>query len=56
MNSTKNYFNSLNSNKYLYPFAVTSIINSFILFIILFQIIFRIQIDKCEKYNEIYDF
>ena len=55
MNSTKNLFMDFNSNKYLYPFVVTSIINLFILFIILFQIIFNIRIDKCEKYKEIYD-
>ena len=56
MNYSRNLFNNLNSNKYLYPFIVTSIINIFILFIFLFQIIFNIQIDKCEKYKEIYDF
>ena len=56
MNYSRNLFNNLNSNKYLYPFIVTSIINIFILFIFLFQIIFNIQIDKCDKYKEIYDF
>ena len=56
MNYTRNIFNDLNSNKYLYPFIVSSIINIFILFIFLFQIIFNIQIDKCDKYKEIYDF
>ena len=56
MNYTRNIFNNLNSNKFLYPFIVTSIINIFILFIFLFQIIFNIQIDKCDKYKEIYDF
>lgn len=56
MSYTRNLFSDLNSSKYLYPFIVTSIINLFILFIFLIQIIFNIQIDKCDKYKEVYDF
>ena len=55
MNVSRQLFSDFNANKYLYPFLVTSIINSFILFILFTQIMFGNQIDKCEKYKEIYD-
>lgn len=56
MNYTKDILESLEVNEYIPPFIISFIINFCILAILLFQMLFNIQIDKCEKYKEIYNF
>lgn len=55
MDSTKEMFDNFNENIYLYPFIVSALITSLILFVSFFQVILNLQNDKCEKYREIYN-